>query len=608
MKYKFSPFRQIEKFYSHIIRTTQAVEEISNKLSQPEMNANFIAEYPKSSESTGTPAAAIPVVESSGKDSASQAEMESLRANLARSMPQNPVVRGWSSYSQCDEDGIIRECLKRISMVSPLSWTFVEFGCADGLENNTHQLALDGYAGCWIDGDVSKIGFIENQLGNLGLPGLRVICSFVTLESIERIVLDCRAFLATEDIDFFSFDIDGNDTHLVREALKSIRPKLVCVEYNAKFRPPTRAEMAYSATHRWEGDDYFGASLQTWVETLEGYSLVACNLSGANAFFVRGDLAGVFAAHSVEELHQPPRYWLATGGAGHPPSLKWLRQAAAGRNIDRPWIVQARVRNWQPFDFEIHRRADRYVSEEISRNQIWEPFETEVFCRLCRAGDFVLDIGSNIGWYSVLAARIIGSSGRLLALEPDPDNFGILARNMARCGSGSVELRQIAAGEASSEVELFLSDSNLGDHRLFDDGSRRSSIRIPMLTLDALLAGEMRLPTIVKCDTQGSEARILLGARETLRKAWRPIFLLEFWPFGLSGSGSDPLALWQTLQELGYRMYEVSEANPRLKRLTDERVRSRMSSDIAASTGGFINILALPSGSDRQAAIEDLID
>lgn len=342
-------------------------------------------------------------------------------------MPENPAARGWRAYSQCDEDGIIRECLRRIESVVGLSRTFIEVGCADGLENNTHQLALDGFAGCWIDGDAAKIGFVETELDGLLAPGLKVLHAFVTLESIGAIMKDCRAFLATDDIDFLSFDIDGNDTHLVRAALGSIRPKLLCVEYNAKFRPPTLAEMNYSAAHRWTGDDYFGASLQTWVDTLVDYRLVACNLSGANAFFVRTDLSGVFEARGIDELYQPPR-------------------------------------------------------------------------------------------------------------------------------------------------------------------------------------DEERLPDIVKSDTQGSEARILRGARGTFAKGWRPVLLLEFWPFGLAHSGGDPLLLWTALRAMNYEMCEVSESNPRLMALSEERLRYRLASDIAAASGGFTNILALPAASGRHDRIRDLID
>lgn len=256
-------------------------------------------------------------------------EIELWRAEVAAATPGNPALRGWNSYSQCDEDGIVRECLRLISSSVPLSRTFIEIGCGNGLENNTHQLALDGYRGCWVDGDPANIRHIEKELGALRSKSLWAQHSFVTLENVSALMSEFRDYLGTGDIDFFSFDTDGNDIHLVREALGTIAPKLVCVEYNGKFPPPTRLEMDYAPDHGWAHDDYYGASLQSWVDRLTDYTLVCCNLSGVNAFFVRNDLANAFPAYSVEQLYQPCRYWLI-GVTGHPHSLKWLKQLTRG--------------------------------------------------------------------------------------------------------------------------------------------------------------------------------------------------------------------------------------------------------------------------------------
>ncbi|MGB5583898.1 MAG: FkbM family methyltransferase, partial [Gammaproteobacteria bacterium] len=83
------------------------------------------------------------------------------------------------------------------------------------------------------------------------------------------------------------------------------------------------------------------------------------------------------------------------------------------------------------FKFHVHRAYDKYISGDLIRDNIWEPFETEVFRRLCKPGDFVVDIGANIGWYSVIASRLLGSSGRVLSIEPDSSNLQLLRTNLA---------------------------------------------------------------------------------------------------------------------------------------------------------------------------------
>ncbi len=535
--------------------------------------------------------------------------MFELREKIRLETPDNPLLSGWASYSQCDEDGIIRESLVRIAKQIPLSKTFIEIGCADGLENNTHQLLLDGYSGFWVDGDSEKINFIKNQLGRLNFDKLSVCASFITKDNIASLIERALRILDTQEIDFLSLDVDGNDIHLLPIVLQKAAAKLICVEYNAKFVPPSRLVMDYRSDHIWKGDDYFGASLQSWVETLTGYSLVCCNLSGVNAFFVRNDLMDNFTPAPIAKLFQPPRYWLIYLSKGHRASLSWLRQELVKESESKCKLIQANVPGMGLFDFAVHTRVDQYISGDLVRDGIWEPFETEIFRRLCRPDDFVLDLGANIGWYTVIASRLINASGKIISFEPDHNNFKILNRNIAMSGGlGMVEVMNIALGDRDENATLFISDTNLGDHRLFSDGSQRQTLPIQVKTLDSFLANYTCKPTIVKSDTQGSEACILRGAANLFDVGWRPILILEFWPFGLAGSGDSSQQLWQNLVALGYSLYELSEAYPKLIAFTEERFRLRINTDISVDSMGFINLLCLPHNSDRLSLLQDLVE
>ncbi len=123
-------------------------------------------------------------------------------------------------------------------------------------------------------------------------------------------------------IDLLSLDIDSNDYH-VWKAITAIEPRVVCIEYNAKFRPPVEWIMPRDDGYVWNGTDRMGASLSamTKLGAEKGYALVGCDIIGANAFFVREDLAkGHFAEPFTAENHyQPPRYYLTYGFfSGHP--------------------------------------------------------------------------------------------------------------------------------------------------------------------------------------------------------------------------------------------------------------------------------------------------
>jgi FkbM family methyltransferase len=537
------------------------------------------------------------------------ATLEKLLDKIRQEMPNNPLLSGWATYSQCDEDGIIRECLFRISKTIELSRTFIEIGCSNGTENNTHQLLLDGYSGFWVDGDREKIQFIENQLGGLNFNKLCIHQSFVTQDNIVSLVERALRFLDTTELDFFSLDVDGNDIHLLSLIFQLTAPKLICVEYNAKFTPPTRLAMDYRPDHAWAGDDYFGASLQSWVDVLTEYSLVCCNLSGANAFFVRNDLLENFTPATIDKLYQPPRYWLTSYSKGHKASLKWLKQELRKDNDSKSKLIIADVSRVGLFDFAIHRGNDQFISNYLARDRIWEPFETEIFCRLCKPGDFVLDLGANIGWYTVIASRLTGNVGKIVSFEPDLTNLTLLNKNVAMSGGvAAVEIMNIALGDREENGKLFISENNLGDHRLFSDGTQRETLDVQVKTLDSFFAKSIHKPTIVKSDTQGSEARILRGAANLFEEGWRPILILEFWPFGLVNSGDDPLELWKWLISLEYILYELSEGYPKLVPLTEDRLHTRISSDISPDSMGFINLLCLPCQSERVNSILDLIE
>lgn len=178
-------------------------------------------------------------------------EIQLIYSQVEALTPGSPMLKGWNSYAQCDEDGIIRECLRRIAVVTSLSKTFIEIGCGNGLENNTHQLLLDGYRGCWVDGDIKNIQNIEGNLGQVDPKHLTILKEFITRDNIKLLASHFQEAMETCEIDFFSFDTDGNDLVLVKDALEVLSPKLICVEYNGKFPPPTRLVMDYNAEHHW---------------------------------------------------------------------------------------------------------------------------------------------------------------------------------------------------------------------------------------------------------------------------------------------------------------------------------------------------------------------
>ena len=148
-------------------------------------------------------------------------------------------------------------------------------------------------------------------------------------KNILEITGEAQNHLKIDEIDVISLDLDGNDNYFVRELLNhQVHPKLFIVEYNAKFIPPIEFEIQYNETHIWTGDDYFGASLTSFVKLFAefNYSLICCNSgTGANAFFIQDKYLHHFAdiPKDILTLYSPPRYHLPKN-YGHPQSIKTL--------------------------------------------------------------------------------------------------------------------------------------------------------------------------------------------------------------------------------------------------------------------------------------------
>lgn len=223
-----------------------------------------------------------------------------------------PILSGHKAYSQNDEDGIVQEIFQRIGIANR---TFIEIGVGNGIENNTLYWLKQKWRGAWIEGATDNATFIRQAFAQpIARGDLHFQQALVSTENVNQLV--AATGYAGREIDLLGIDIDGNDYYLF-EALDCVDARLVVIEYNARFPPPVRWRIPYRADFAWDGSDWFGASLQTMNDLFgrRGYDLVACNITGSNAFFVRTDLIGnrFPCAGDIRQLYQPPRYFLTSG-------------------------------------------------------------------------------------------------------------------------------------------------------------------------------------------------------------------------------------------------------------------------------------------------------
>jgi FkbM family methyltransferase len=243
-----------------------------------------------------------------------------------------------------------------------------------------------------------------------------------------------------------------------------------------------------------------------------------------------------------------------------------FRTTASGPRVDRGKWVMTEIFGAMRMWVDLH---DIGVSRGCILGD-WEQAETRYMREKIGLGDTVIDIGANIGWFSLLAAARCGDSGHVHAFEPHP----VIARYLNRSIHDSrvdnrVTLHQLALDEKRGEAVLGArANTNnpghnwlLGAHEKSDAQFDRH--KVATARLDDLLPDAT--PAIIKIDVEGAEARVMRGARDLLRRA-KPLVLSELFPEQLKAvSGVTASDFIGEMAQLGYQCWELGHAGPTRK-------------------------------------------
>jgi FkbM family methyltransferase len=153
----------------------------------------------------------------------------------------------------------------------------------------------------------------------------------------------------------------------------------------------------------------------------------------------------------------------------------------------------------------------------------YEPHLTAAFERYCRPGMTVVDVGANLGYYSLLAARLVGAAGRVVALEPNSENCRLLLSSMRLGGVRNVEVIPVACDTTTGWAYYSTHVGSNGG--LVDDGDLlgRPGVVVPTFRLDDVVSGPVH---VLKLDVEGAEGRVVQGATRILERE-RPIVTTE---------------------------------------------------------------------------------
>lgn len=213
----------------------------------------------------------------------------------------------------------------------------------------------------------------------------------------------------------------------------------------------------------------------------------------------------------------------------------------------------------------LHRWAFYILSTHLKPNL------TDIFRKEIKKGMVVVDIGANIGFYSILASKLVGSKGKVYAFEPEQKNYNRLVKNLKRNRCRNVVPLNLAVGEKKGELKLYINPDNPSDHCTYDRGHGHTSETITVTSIDAQVQGRV---DFIKMDIQGFEESALKGMKETFSRNRHLKLITEFWPYGLKKAGSDPSKTVRLIEEAGFKVYDIGHKGDRFEETDADRLLS----------------------------------
>jgi len=215
---------------------------------------------------------------------------------------------------------------------------------------------------------------------------------------------------------------------------------------------------------------------------------------------------------------------------------------------------------------------DRFLALWMWKLKVLEAYEGTLLSTYCQPGMTVLDIGSNIGFHTLRAARSVGDAGRVYAFEPDPYNANTLRHNVALNHLSNVTVIEKAVGKKNGTVSLWTSGYHSGDHRIYRPtrDCKRQQVKVDIVALDEFFDASQQID-LIKMDIQGAEGLALRGMRRVLDSNPAIILLMELWPSGISQTGCSPEAELNNLERSGFVLDSVNEEGKELVRIKDIR-------------------------------------
>ena len=215
-------------------------------------------------------------------------------------------------------------------------------------------------------------------------------------------------------------------------------------------------------------------------------------------------------------------------------------------------------------DFKMY--IDPTDALELKTGKIFEKFETELAKKEIKRNDIVLDIGANIGYFTLIFSKLVGDNGKVYAFEPEPNNFAILKKNIEINNIHNVILIQKAISDISKKISFYICDYNHAQHRAYPSPRCDKEITVDSITIDEYFSESKfsRKINFVKIDVEGSEYDVINGLRKTLELNPHLKILCEFSPKQIIEHKLEPENVLQQLLDHNFKIFPITSAGEKI--------------------------------------------
>ncbi|MBE7157033.1 MAG: FkbM family methyltransferase [Rhodospirillales bacterium] len=255
--------------------------------------------------------------------------------------------------------------------------------------------------------------------------------------------------------------------------------------------------------------------------------------------------------------------WLSFHTSDFPTKLRWLHL------VFRPEMRSADLYEL-PLLATVRQAVQAAGNTEIGRQillfGLYEKPCAAAFHRLLGPGDVVLDIGANIGQYTLLAAEKVGAAGKVMAIEATPHIFERLRRHVEANGLDNVLLMPCAVGVEEGSIAMkVIADDNDGMHHVSLTPGEAGTTPVPLRRVDDLLTAALpgRAVDVVKIDVEGWEEAVFAGAEMLFRQNVPPTIFFESIEAHAVRFGFSAKRLGEQFTSHGYRLFSLHEASGR---------------------------------------------